>query len=333
MNILITGGAGFIGTNTALAFKAMGHHITCVDNLSRQGVSINASTLQKQHIKLIKANVADVSLYAGVLNQADCVIHLAGQTAVTTSITHPAKDFEANLHSTFILLEAIRQNNLQVTFIYSSTNKVYGDLTSHQYKKDKTRYYNLTAPNGIAEEEPLDFISPYGCSKGAADQYVHDFHRIYGLKTVVFRQSCIYGPYQQGVEDQGWVAHFTKNAILNLPITIFGDGLQVRDVLYITDLIEAYQLVIENIDHIQGEVFNIGGGKAQSYSLMEVVKKINQKLKINCKINYQDERLGDQKVFISDNHKLKSKIGWQPSTDFTTGLDNLLSWQRKFIRV
>ena len=320
MNILITGGVGFIGTNTAVYFsKDKKNKITIVDNFSRKDVEKNASFIRKNFpkIKIIKSFVGNVNHYKKDLIIADVVIHLAGQTAVTTSIKNPHNDFKNNLLEIFILLDYLRRNNPKAIIIFSSTNKVYGDL----------RYLNNHF-HPIDETEKLDFISPYGCSKGATDLYFLDYARIYGLKTIVFRQSCIYGPHQIGVEDQGWVAHFAKQFLFKKPITIFGDGNQVRDLLYVEDLIKAYDLSINKINKSQGQVFNIGGGKKNAYSLLQVIDIFEKKLNYKIKISFDKMRVGDQEYFVSVNKKIKKLLGWKPKTDFKEGLNQLIAWQR-----
>lgn len=323
MKILITGGVGFIGTNAALYFVKKNHQITLVDNFSRKGVEINANFIKKNYprIKIIKTNVSQIYKYKSELLKANVIIHLAGQTAVTTSIKNPYHDFKNNLLESFLLLDYLRKNNPKAIIIYSSTNKVYGDLS--QYK-------NNFQP--IDEKEKLDFISPYGCSKGAADLYFLDYSRIYGLKTIVFRQSCIYGPNQLGVEDQGWVAHFAKQFLFKKPITIFGDGKQVRDLLYVEDLLEAYELAIKNIEKSKGQVFNVGGGRKNSYSLLEVIKILEKEFGYQIPIFFEKQRVGDQKYFVSKNEKIKKYLSWQPKTDFKKGLKNLINWQKKNLK-
>ena len=338
MNILITGGAGFIGTNTVIHFaKDPENKITIVDNCSRIGVSDNADYLLEQfkNVSLITENVQNVPAYIDVLREADVVIHLAGQTAVTTSIVNPRLDFESNVKGTFELLEAIRTENPDAIVLYSSTNKVYGDLEHHTItlNKEKEQYENLDYPNGIAEDQHLEFISPYGCSKGAMDSYMEDYARMYGLKTVVFRQSCIYGPFQMGVEDQGWVAHFSKQFLTGKPITIYGDGYQVRDLLYIDDLIQAYVLAIQQIETARGQSFNIGGGPGNSYSLRQVIRILTEKSGKNIPIEYDETRSGDQKYFVSANTKLTQMLGWEAKTQFENGVDELLNWQKKYLKV
>lgn len=322
MKILITGGVGFIGTNAAIYFsKNKKNQIVLIDNFSRHGVSINVNFLKKNYpkIKIIKLSVIDIKKYQNELDTSNVVIHLAGQTAVTTSIKKPKDDFKNNLYESFFLLEYLRKINYQGPILYSSTNKVYGDL--NHIKKNQYQ--------PIDESEKLDFISPYGCSKGATDLYFLDYHRIYGMKTVVFRQSCIYGPHQLGVEDQGWVAHFSKQFIFKKPITIFGDGKQIRDLLYVEDLIKAYELAIKKIDTIKGQVFNIGGGIKNAYSLIEVIQLFQKKFAYKIKINYKKMRIGDQKYFVSANKKIKKILGWQPTVNFKNGVEKLINWQKE----
>jgi len=319
MKILITGGVGFIGTNTAIYFAKKNHQITIVDNFSRLGVEKNASFLKKNFpkIKIIKTNVSQIKNYQAFLDKAEVIIHLAGQTAVTTSIKNPENDFKNNLVDSFTLLEYLRKNNPKAIVIYSSTNKVYGDLKA------------MKKISPVDENTPLDFISPYGCSKGAADCYFLDYQRIFGLKTVVFRQSCIYGPHQLGVEDQGWVAHFTKQFLLKKAITIFGDGKQIRDLLYVDDLVEVYDKAIKNIEKVKGQAINIGGGKNNAYSLLQVIKILEKEFGYKIPIYFDKARIGDQKYFVSKNKKAKKLLNWQPKTNFLKGLKELIRWQKE----
>ncbi|OGK26185.1 hypothetical protein A2954_04325 [Candidatus Roizmanbacteria bacterium RIFCSPLOWO2_01_FULL_37_12] len=337
MNILITGGVGFIGTNTVLHFaKNKKNRIYIVDDFSRSGVEKNAIYLKKTYpqIKIIKSHIRNINQYKIYLKKADAIIHLAGQTAVTTSIQKPDEDFDTNLLGSFALLEAIRNYNPRSIILYSSTNKVYGDLNSHRFKKNKKLkiYEELCHSEGINESEKLDFISPYGCSKGATDLYFLDYARIFGLKTVVFRQSCIYGEFQIGVEDQGWVAHFSNQFIRKKPLTIFGDGMQVRDLLYIQDLIKLYELTINNISKTKGQAFNIGGGINNAYSLLQVIDLIKKITGTNIKTSFKSERLGDQKYFVSANKKVNKILGWKPTTDFKDGLRKLINWQYNHVK-
>lgn len=335
MKILITGGVGFIGTNTAIYFAKKKHQVVVVDNFSRPGVEINEKFIKQNYpqIKIIKSNILQIKNYQNFLKKANVVIHLAGQTAVTTSVRDPISDFKNNIEDSFYLLEFLRKENAQTTIIYSSTNKVYGNLSSHklQVNKKKQRYVDICHRDGIDETENLNFISPYACSKGATDLYFLDYGRTFGLKTVVFRQSCIYGKHQIGVEDQGWIAHFALQALTKKPITIFGDGLQVRDLLYVDDLIEAYSLAIEKINKVKGEVFNIGGGIKNSFSLLNVIEILEKKLSTKIKLFFKKERLGDQKYFVSNNKKIRQYLNWKPKTNFSLGLKRLINWQKKYL--
>src|SRR3989339_500192 len=333
MNYLITGGVGFIGTNTAIYFsKNKKNKITIIDNFSRKQVDKNATFLKRNYpqIKIIKSNVEDTDKYIEEIEMADVIIHLAGQTAVTKSIANPDSDFQTNIFSTFKLLETVRQNNPNTIFIYSSTNKVYGDLSKHKFKKNlkEKNYLDICHPDGIDENENLDFISPYGCSKGAADLYCLDYGRVFNMNTVVFRQSCIYGPFQFGVEDQGWIAFFSKQFLFNKSLTIYGDGYQIRDLLYVEDLINAYDLAINNIKKVKGKAFNIGGGIKNAYSLLKVINILENNFGYKIKINFDKTRLGDQKYFVSKNEKIKKILGWKPKTDFKKGIKSMINWQK-----
>lgn len=336
MNILITGGVGFIGTNCALSFAQQPNtHITIVDNFSRPGVERNARylTAHIKNLQIIQADINDTDKYTEVVRSADVILHLAGQTAVTTSLQDPQWDFEANVQGSFRLLELVRAQNPQAILLYSSTNKVYGDLHSNKTeKKEKEKiYHNLTHPDGIDETAALDFISPYGCSKGAIDLYVQDYTHSFGLRTAVFRQSCIYGPFQIGVEDQGWVAHFGKQVLTKQPITIFGDGYQVRDLLYVEDLVDVYKRTIQQIDEVKGTAFNIGGGTGNSYSLHQVLEILHKQTGNPPQVDYQPERMGDQKYFVSANTRVRDLLGWEPTTPFPTGITRMLDWQREHV--
>lgn len=324
MKILITGGLGFIGINTALRFKD--YDVTLLDNLSKPSAIKNYHKYQKD-FKIIITDVKNPNSMIQACKNKDVIVHLAAQTAVTKSIYDPLLDFESNCIGTFNILEAIRDNPNPPILIYASTNKVYGDLEDwFEFAKDNKRYiphHGHNQPIDLDEQQPLDFYSPYGCSKGAADQYVRDYARIYGLRTHVIRQSCIYGKHQDGTEDQGWVAWFARRALENKPITIFGDGFQVRDILYIDDLVDFYQILIEN--NIKSDVFNIGGGYDNSISLLELIDWLDTKLGAKIKTQFENERQGDQKIFISDNSKAES-IGWKVKTDIETGLNKLIEY-------
>ncbi|MFN4227546.1 MAG: GDP-mannose 4,6-dehydratase [Candidatus Ratteibacteria bacterium] len=333
--ILITGGAGFIGINLALdLLKNKENYVVIYDNLSRTGVEKNLEYLQSLKLKnflFIKGDIRDYKKLKEIVNDCDEIYHLAAQVAVTKSVENPVEDFEINAKGTLLLLETIRKNCPSSILIFSSTNKVYGELSDLKIREGKKRYYLTDKKNGIDENENLDFHSPYGCSKGTAEQYVRDYYRIYQLKTVVFRQSCIYGPFQRGNEDQGWVAHFIIKAFLNEKINIYGNGKQVRDLLYISDLINAYKLAVKNIERCKGEIFNIGGGIKNTFSLLELIEFLEKKL--NKKIEYEffDWRPGDQKVFISNNKKFERLTGWKIKIDKDKGIEELIKWVKKNI--
>lgn len=330
MKILITGGAGFIGANTAKRYLEKGHDVFLFDNLSRRGTEWNLKWLQQnKNLKFIKG---DIRNYKEILNvfkknrDFDIVFHFAAQVAVTTSVINPREDFEINALGTFNLLEAIRETKLKPVILYSSTNKVYGGMTDIKIIKKNNRYIYKDYPDGISEERILDFHSPYGCSKGTADQYMIDYARIYNMKTVVFRQSCIYGYRQFGIEDQGWVAWFTIAAMLNKQITIYGDGMQVRDVLFIDDLIDAYELAIKNILKVKGQAFNIGGGPENIISLLELIAFLEKFFNKKIHIKYSDWRPGDQPVFICNIDKAKKILKWQPKISPIQGIKMLYEW-------
>lgn len=331
MNILITGGAGFIGSNACEYFLNKGEKVTILDNFSRKGSRNNVDWLKKNFhrgLRIIEADVRydPLTIYKEV-ERADSVIHLAGQVAVTTSVQKPREDFEINALGTLNLLEAVRVSKSKPIFINASTNKVYGKMDNVRVKELKTRYYYRDYPNGIGEDFPVDFHSPYGCSKGAADQYTKDYARIYGLDTVVFRQSCIYGPRQYGIEDQGWVAWFLIAGMIGLPITIYGDGKQVRDLLYVTDLVRAYDLAIQKIKNARGNVYNVGGGSKNSMSIWhEFEPHIKSNLNKDVKVSFSDWRPGDQKVFVTDTTKAKNYLKWSPETSITDGISRLATW-------
>src|SRR5215831_19078985 len=296
----ITGGAGFIGSNVADYYLSRGVAVTILDNFSRPGSERNLAWLESRHrdgLKVIRADIRDSS---GVLNKAieasAVVFHLAGQVAVTTSVTNPREDFDINALGTFNILEAARQAATKPIVVYSSTNKVYGKLADLGIVERDGRYAYANVTGGIGEDRPLDPYSPYGCSKCAGDQYVLDYGRIYGLKTVVFRQSCIYGPRQFGMEDQGWLAWFAIRALQQKPVTIYGDGKQVRDALWVGDLIEAYDAALRKLDVTSGKAYNIGGGPENTLSLLELVELLNRHFQRKLKCGFEDWRRGDQPV-------------------------------------
>lgn len=331
--ILITGGAGFIGTNLA-DYYLKDNHVIILDNLSRPHVQDNLAWLQSQpnqaNLEFVQADVRDEKALEKVVSKAHIILHEAGQTAVTTSLTNPSEDFSVNALGSLTLLESVRLNNPSACIIFASTNKVYGNLESFSLEEQERRY-EANGMKAVNENQPLDFHSPYGCSKGSADQYVRDYARSFGLKTVVFRQSCIYGVHQMGVEDQGWVAHFAAKAIKREPITIFGNGKQVRDLLYIGDLVRAYDQAIQRIDETSGEIYNIGGGINNAFSLLEVLAYLEKALGYKLEITFSPERIGDQKYYVSDFSKATEDFTWQATTDFKAGLNSLLAWLKNYL--
>lgn len=335
MRIVITGGAGFIGCNAASYYLAKNAEVVVFDNLSRKNTDKNLAWLKSLggRLTFIKGDLrktADVAKLIGFLSDADAVLHLAAQVAVTTSVINPREDFEINAMGTFNLLEAMRAANSSAKLIYSSTNKVYGGMEDVAVTEKKTRYAYADLPFGAGEERLLDFHSPYGCSKGAADQYVHDYGRIYGLDTVVMRQSCIYGPRQFGVEDQGWVAWFIIATTLGKKLAIYGDGKQVRDLLYIDDLIRAYDMAISAGGKTRGGIFNIGGGSDNTLSVWHEFGPLLEKLfGKKLPVTFEDWRPGDQKIFVADIRKAKRVFGWAPRVSVTEGVTKLHDWVTK----
>jgi len=329
--ILITGGAGFIGVNSADFFASNGWEVLVLDNLSRHGTDKNLSWLESKHsIIFDKSDIRDADLMSNILRKhtPDVVLHLAAQVAVTSSVTNPRKDFEINALGTLNLLEAIRLHSPNTFFINASTNKVYGKLEDVAIEERDGRYEYEKLTTGVPESRYLDFHSPYGCSKGAADQYTIDYARIYGLKTVTLRQSCIYGPHQFGVEDQGWVAWFTIAALLNKEITIYGDGKQIRDVLHVSDLVAAYLAAINNSDSISGEAINLGGGPDNTLSLLELLDYLERSLDKKIKPLWDNWRPGDQPVFVCDLSKAKRLLNWSPKYSVEQGTVALIDWVR-----
>lgn len=337
MKIFITGGAGFIGVHTANYYLSKGNKVTILDNFSRKGTRENVNWLKKKYgvgskeygktkLKVIEGDIRDFNILKRSIPGHDVIIHLAGQVAVTTSVANPREDFEINALGTFNVLEAVRLLAPDSLLLFASTNKVYGGMEDIKIIKENKRYKYRDLPNGIPETQNLDFHSPYGCSKGAADQYVRDYHRIYGLKTVVFRQSCIYGTHQFGIEDQGWVSWFTIAAVLGKPITVYGDGMQVRDVLFVEDLINAYNLAIQYIKVAGGQIYNVGGGPKFTLSLLELLDLLEKKLGKKIPFTFSDWRPGDQPVYISNIAKIKRDLNWQPKVNIQEGTSRMIEW-------
>jgi len=327
---IITGGAGFIGCHAASRLHKAGHEVVVVDNLSRRGAEDNLAWLREQGVsRFIKADIRDAGAMTEVVSRhadADVLLHLAAQVAVTTSVTDPRTDFDINALGTFNVLEAVRFAGGKPAVIYSSTNKVYGNLEHVRVVERDGRYAYEDLPLGVGESEPLDFHSPYGCSKGAGDQYVRDYARIYDLKTVVFRQSCIYGTRQFGIEDQGWIAWFCVAVTTGKKFTIFGDGKQIRDALWVDDLIDAYLAAVDRIDAVSGQVFNIGGGPSNTLSLLELVDKLEKGFGKKLNPPFADWRPGDQRVFVANIDKAKTMFDWSPKVSPDEGVTRLLNW-------
>lgn len=331
-NLLITGGCGFIGSNLARHFLEKGYAVTIFDNFSRVGAAANVSWLKNSNpsIKIIKGDIRNIKEVKKAVKRQDIIFHLAGQVAVTSSVSDPRSDFDINALGTFNVLEAARTSRRKPIFIFASTNKVYGRMEAIKIVEKETRYSYQDLKFGVPESMPLDFHSPYGCSKGAGDQYVRDYYRIYDLPTVVFRQSCIYGPRQFGVEDQGWVAWFIIAETNNAPITIYGDGKQVRDILYIDDLVRLFELTLDNIDKARGKIYNIGGGIDNTLSVWyEFGPILNKLFGKKIKVKYSSWRLGDQKVYISDIRKVEKELGWRPKVGVREGIEKLYQWVRR----
>jgi CDP-paratose 2-epimerase len=335
MKILITGGCGFLGSNIARKILEMGDELFIFDNLSRFGSEKNLDWLMNiGNFTFFHGDIRNIENVSGVIREVvpDVIYHLAGQVAMTTSITDPRLDFEINALGSFNVLESVKDYSHDSIVVYSSTNKVYGDLEWVEYDETDTRYISTNFPEGFPETIHLDFHSPYGCSKGCADQYMLDFHRMFDVNTVVFRHSSMYGGRQFSTIDQGWIGWFcqkafeTKLGTVNEPFTISGNGKQVRDVLYADDMVNLYLEVVRNIDKTRGQVFNIGGGIRNSLSLLELFDILEAELNIKLKYKKIPARESDQKVFVADISKIQQFIGWEPKTDKFSGIAKMLQW-------
>ena len=329
--ILVTGGAGFIGANYVHRLVRRGENVAVYDNLSRAGSVHNLAWLRDDlggdAFELVEADVRDADALRRAAHDADAIVHLAAQVAVTTSVEDPRHDFEVNALGTFNVVEAARLSNRDPVVIYASTNKVYGELEGSRVVEETTRYTLAEPAGGVAETHPIDLHSPYGCSKGAGDQYCRDYHRIYGLPTVVCRQSCIFGPRQFGIEDQGWVAWFVISAVLGRPITIYGDGKQVRDLLWVDDLLDAYDLAMEHIDTTAGGIYNLGGGPDNTLSIWSEFQPLLEAATGNAiTATFDDWRPGDQKTFVSDISRFAADTGWRPKVSPAAGIRRLTDW-------
>jgi CDP-paratose 2-epimerase len=330
LKAVITGGAGFIGSNLAHRLLKEGHQVVVYDDLSRLGTGKNVAWLRANHGQdwaLVQADVRDFETLRAAVANADVVYHLASQVAVTTSVQDPRHDFEVNALGTFNVLEAARLAQRRPLVLYASTNKVYGGMEDAVVVEGEAGYAYRDYPQGIPETYPLDFHSPYGCSKGAGDQYVRDYARIYDLPTVVFRQSCIYGPRQFGVEDQGWVAWFLIAAVTGRKITIYGDGKQVRDVLWVDDLLDLYQLAVDRIDTAAGQVYNVGGGPQNTLAVWAELGPILEELAgREIEVDHAGWRPGDQRIFVADIRKAEEELGWKPQVGKQVGVRRLYDW-------
>jgi CDP-paratose 2-epimerase len=335
MRYLITGGCGFLGSNLSAEVLVRRGELAVLDNLSKSGSEDNLDWLKRQgELRFINGDIRDASAVDKLVAdfRPDCIFHLGGQVAMTTSIANPRLDFEVNAMGTLNVLEAVRKHVPECIVVYSSTNKVYGDLEHIEYIETDTRYIAPDYPNGFGESISLSFHSPYGCSKGAADQYMLDYSRIFGLKTVVFRHSSMYGGRQFATYDQGWIGWFcqkaleSKKGVLKEPFTISGNGKQVRDVLHAGDMKRLYFAVIEHIDRTKGEVFNIGGGMKNSLSLLELFDFLEKALDVKLSYAKLPPRLSDQKIFVADINKAKSLLGWEAHIDKEHGIRMMLDW-------
>jgi len=330
--VLITGGAGFIGSHLAAHYLSKGWTVRILDNLSRAGVSRNVDWLKDQPGGRLEVLVEDVRSQAAVekaVDGVDLICHLAAQVAVTHSVADPQSDFDVNAGGTLRVLEAARRSRRKPVVFYTSTNKIYGAMEGLKVIPSGKRYTTLELVHGVSEEQSLDFHSPYGCSKGAADQYVRDYARLYGLRSVVFRMSCIYGTRQFGTEDQGWVAHFMIAAALRRPLTIYGDGMQVRDILFANDLIRAFDLAFGKIEFTAGRIYNIGGGPQRTISLLELIERLELMAGRKLAVSYQPTRPGDQPFYVSCVDKAAREFGWQPEVTVDAGLNRLYEWITK----
>ncbi len=333
--ILITGGAGFVGSNLANHFLRRGHEVIVFDNFMRKGVEKNVKWLEENHKKrlnIVKGDVRDFDALKNASKDVDFIFHTAAQVAVTTSVNNPREDFDINASGTFNVLEAARKSNTDPIIIYTSTNKVYGNNVNNiplVEKETRYEFADSNFKNGISEDFSTDANehTPYGCSKYTGDIYMRDFHDIFGLKTVTFRMSCIYGLHQYGNEDQGWVAHFTISSVLIRPLVIYGDGKQVRDVLFVDDLVKAFELAIGDINKTKGKAYNIGGGPENTISLLELLEML-KKFGLKPKYSFDDWRPADQKVYISDIQKA-NEFKWRPEVSPKEGIERLYNWVKE----
>ena len=334
MKYLITGGAGFVGCNLANRLLDQNNEVMVLDNLSRKGVSANLEWLKQKgkNLQIESADIRDAKKIEALCKNVEVIYHTAGQVAVTTSITNPRQDFEINALGTFNVLEGARKSDTDPVLIFTSTNKVYGNLKDLEIEELETRY-DFKELKGVPSDRAIEPCTPYGCSKAAADFYCLDYARMYGIKSVVFRMSCIYGARQFGNVDQGWVAHFLLAHIMSKPISIYGNGKQIRDILYIDDLVDAFLLATENIKKTRGQPYAIGGGPENTISLLELVSYVEDKYGKKYNLEFKDWRPGDQKVYYSDVSKAKNDFGWIPSVSTKEGIDKLYLWIKENLQL
>jgi CDP-paratose 2-epimerase len=329
---VVTGGAGFIGTNVTARLVEDGAQVVVLDDLSRPGVERNLRWLLRtygERVRFEHADIRDREALRRVLPGARTVIHLAAQVAVTTSLEAPLDDFGVNAQGTLTLLEELRRLEEPPFLLFTSTNKVYGSLPELPLELEGSRWVPrdpMLRARGLSEQQPLDFCTPYGCSKGAADQYVLDYAKSYGLPAVVFRMSCIYGPHQHGTEDQGWVAHFAIKGMRGEPITVYGDGAQVRDILFVDDLVDAMMLAREHVDRTAGRAFNMGGGAENAVSLVEVLDLLAELNDERAELSFEGERAGDQRYYVADSGRFRAATGWRPTVGVRDGVERLSAW-------
>jgi CDP-paratose 2-epimerase len=327
--ILVTGGAGFMGSNLVKHLITAGHRCVIFDNLSRPGVKANLQWLRDHsqgRVEFVQGDIRDTAAVDAVGQGVDAIYHLAAQTAVTTSVVDPRTDFDINAIGTLNVLEAARRSPQRPRVIFASTNKVYGGLENIDIVEHDTRY-SMVPEAGISETHPLEFHTPYGCSKGAADQYVQDYGRMYGMQTAVLRLSCVYGPRQFGTEDQGWVAHFVIAAVHNKPLAVYGDGKQVRDVLFIDDLVRLYARFLEmNSPEVWGRAYNVGGGPAFTLSLTELLNLLAQEIGRHPPLTFEGWRPADQRIYVSDTTQVRRALAWEPQVSPHEGVRRLLAW-------
>jgi len=330
MRVLVTGGCGFLGTNIADALLRRGDEVRILEDLSRPGSERNLGWLERHddrgRLEVVEGGVPDALVVSEATEGCDAIVHLAAQVAVTASTEDPRRDFEVNAGGTLNVLEAARASRDRPSVVFASTNKVYGGMERVRVEETEDRYRYAERPHGISEEEPLDFHSPYGCSKGAADQYVRDYARVFGIRSVVFRMSCVYGPHQFGNEDQGWIAHFLIKALEGSGVSVYGDGKQVRDALYVDDAVRAYLLAIDRIDAVAGRVLNLGGGPANTISILELLAVLEEMLGVTIDRRHGDWRPGDQRIYVSDVREAARALNWEPTIGVREGVRRLAEW-------